>query len=176
MYNKHDWRFDEKVVGVFDSHVRKSVPLYEHLHKSIIEISKYFIRPETEIIDVGTSTGYFINSIYEENINRDNTYIGIDIEKAMITECHKRYKDKDIGFLVEDAITYNYGDASVITMFLLLQFLERSKRIELLEKIYNEVKENTALFIVEKIKTPDIDIHDIYNDLYYDFKKERDEV
>ena len=43
-----------------------------------------------------------------------------------------------------------------------------------MKKIYNEVEEDTALFIVEKIRTKELDIHDAYNDLYYDFKRNQD--
>ena len=31
---------------------------------------------------------------------------------------------------------------------------------------------NGALFIVEKVRSVDVEIHDIYSDLYYDFKRE----
>ena len=61
--NKYNWRFDESIVKDFDEHVRKSVPFYDVFHETILELSKYFIRPNTDIIDIGTSTGYFINSI-----------------------------------------------------------------------------------------------------------------
>lgn len=175
MYNKYNWRFDNKIVGEFDKHVRQSVPLYEMFHKSIVDISKYYIRRNTDIIDVGTSTGFFIKSIYDERtkINRNNKHIGVDIEQAMIDECKKRYKDCDIEFILSDAVDVDYKNASVITMILMLQFLEKKQRIALLQKIYDSVDNETALFVVEKIKTDNINIHDIYGELYYDFKKKQ---
>lgn len=172
MYNDYNWRFDENVVETFDSHVRKSVPLYEIFHKSIIDISKYFIKRNSDIIDLGTSTGFFIKNIYDENINRNNKFIGVDIEDAMIKECKKRYSSDNIEFIVADCIDIDYSKASVISMILFLQFLEKDERIELLNKIYKQIKSNSVLLIVEKIKSDNIDLHDIYNDLYYDFKRE----
>jgi tRNA (cmo5U34)-methyltransferase len=172
MYDKYNWRFNNEIVNKFDQHVRQSVPLYEVFHKSLIDISKYYIRRNSDIIDLGTSTGFFIKTIYDENLERDNKFIGIDVETSMIEECKKRYKEDDIEFILSDALDIDYTNASVISMILLLQFLEKNKRIELLTKIYNQVTENTALFIVEKIKSDNVDFHDIYNDLYYDFKQD----
>lgn len=172
MYDKYNWRFNEEVVSKFDEHVKKSVPLYDIFHKSLIEISKYYIRKDSDIIDLGTSTGYFIKNIYDEKLNRNNKFIGVDIENSMIQECKKRYKDDNIEFLLSDAIDIDYSNCSVISLILLLQFLEKDKRVELLRKIYSQIKNNTVLLIVEKIKTHNIDLHDIYNDLYYDFKRE----
>jgi tRNA (cmo5U34)-methyltransferase len=172
MYDKYNWRFDKSVVDNFDSHVRMSVPFYEIFHKSLIDISKYYIRRNSDIIDVGTSTGYFIKNIYDEKLNRNNKFIGVDIEDCMIQECKKRYKDENIDFMLSDAMDIDYSNSSIVSLILLLQFLENDKRIELLKKIYKEIKNNTALLIVEKVKCDNIDLHDIYNDLYYDFKRE----
>jgi tRNA (cmo5U34)-methyltransferase len=149
-----------------------SVPFYEIFHKSLIDISKYYIRRNSDIIDVGTSTGYFIKNIYDEKLNRNNKFIGVDIEDCMIQECKKRYKDENIDFMLSDAMDIDYSNSSIVSLILLLQFLENDKRIELLKKIYKEIKNNTALLIVEKVKCDNIDLHDIYNDLYYDFKRE----
>ena len=33
-----EWKFDEQVSQHFDTHVRKSVPLYEEVQKAVIEI------------------------------------------------------------------------------------------------------------------------------------------
>jgi hypothetical protein len=79
----YNWRFNETLVGSFDEHVRKSVPLYDVFHKSILELSKYFIRPNTDIIDVGTSTGHFINSIYDDALLNDSE-INVNNNKAVI--------------------------------------------------------------------------------------------
>jgi len=173
MYDKYNWRFDKEIVNGFDKHVRQSVPLYEMFHKSIVDLSKYFIRRGTKIYDLGTSTGYFINSLYKE-INRDNEFIGVDIESSMIEECKRRHKDTNIKFILENVLDVDFANSSVISMILLLQFLEKGERTKLLTKIYNEVEENTALFIVEKIKTSQIDLHDAYNDVYYDFKRSQE--
>ena len=169
MYDKYNWRFDEKVVGVFDEHVNNSVPLYKLFHENIVNMSVYFTQLNTNIIDIGTSTGVLLNKLYEINKSRNVNCTGIDIEKAMIDECKSRYNN--LNFYVCDAVNYDYTNSSVITAMLSLQFIQKNDRKKLLNKIYKEINDDGCLFIVEKIKSEIPDIHDIYNDLYYDFKR-----
>ena len=53
-----------------------------------------------------------------------------------------------------------------------LQFINIKDRKRILNKIYNQLNDGGALFVVEKVRTDIPLIHDIYNDLYYDFKRE----
>ena len=170
MYNKYNWRFDKEMVNNFDDHVKKSVPLYEEFHKDIINMSVYFSQKNTKIIDIGTSTGVLLNDLYNINKHRNIECIGIDIEKDMIEECNNRYNN--LKFEVCDALDFDYTNSSIITSVLTLQFINKKERKEIIKKIYNEMNEDGALFIVEKIKNNIPDIHDIYNDIYYDFKRD----
>ena len=47
-----EWKFDEQVSQHFDTHVRKSVPLYEEVQKAVIEISEWFIRDNSVVYEV----------------------------------------------------------------------------------------------------------------------------
>ena len=170
MYDKYNWRFNDEVVKVFDEHVKKSVPLYQLFHKDILDMSVYFVQNNTNVIDIGTSTGVLLKGLYDINKSRNAKYIGIDIEESMINECNNRYKD--IEFKVCDALDYDYSNSSVITAMLSFQFIPKKERVKILSKIYNGLNEDGAFFMVEKIKNNIPDIHDIYNDIYYDFKRE----
>ena len=170
MYNKYNWRFNKEMVNNFDDHVKKSVPLYEEFHKDIINMSVYFSQKNTKIIDIGTSTGVLLNDLYNINKHRNIECIGIDIEKDMIEECNNRYNN--LKFEVCDALDFDYTNSSIITSVLTLQFINKIERKEIIKKIYNEMNEDGSLFIVEKIKNNIPDIHDIYNDIYYDFKRD----
>ena len=41
-----EWKFDEQVAKSFDTHVRKSIPLYDEVQKMVVEISEWFVRDE----------------------------------------------------------------------------------------------------------------------------------
>lgn len=169
MYKAYNWGFNKNVVSVFDEHVEKSVPLYKTFHKNIVDISVYFAQKNSTIIDIGTSTGVLASDLYEINKNRNISCIGIDIEEDMINEALKRYPQ--IEFKCVNALDFDYTNSSVVTIMLTLQFLSKEDREKLLKKIYNELNMGGAVFIVEKIRTANVEIHDIYNDIYYDFKR-----
>lgn len=170
MYEKNNWTFNSKVVKVFDEHVRNSVPLYDLFQKEIASMSVYFSQHNSKVIDIGTSTGSLIGLLADYNSPRNVNFIGIDVEADMIEECKTRHPE--INFQVLDAVECDYTNASVVTSMLTLQFMEHSKRKEVLKRIYNQMNLNGALFIVEKVRSVDVEIHDIYSDLYYDFKRE----
>lgn len=170
IYTKNDWKFDANVSSVFDDHVMNSVPMYKAFHKDILDMSVYFAQKNSRIIDVGTSTGTLIHGLCIANEHRGIECIGIDIEQAMIDECNLRYTG--IAFEKMDALMYDYSNTSVVTCVLSLQFIKKADRKVLIQKIYDGLNEDGVLFIVEKLRTGIPDIHDIYNDIYYDFKRD----
>jgi tRNA (cmo5U34)-methyltransferase len=168
MYTPYKWEFNEEVAQCFDKHVRQSVFMYDEFHKSIINMSKFFIEDNTNILDVGTSTGELLMKL---PYNPTCRYIGIDTEKGMINKAQEKLEDK-YELQVGDILNYNIVNCSLITMMLVLQFIKNKDKELALQNIYNSLNEGGAFIFVDKIKTPVLDIHDMYNDLYYDFKRE----
>ena len=171
MYKDYGWKFDEEVAKQFDSHVRQSVFMYEEFHKSIANLSRYFIEEGTNILDVGTSTGELLNKL---PYNEKCTYMGIDTELAMVDKAKEKLKDKSkVSIEVGDILTYDIDNCSVITMMLVMQFISQRYRQAIIQRIYDSLNIGGAFFFVDKVSTLSPTIHDIYNDLYYDFKKEK---
>ncbi|WP_194956669.1 DNA cytosine methyltransferase [Bacillus sp. EE-W1] len=44
-----DWKFNDSIVPIFDEHVRKSVPMYEEIHRMITDIAGWFIEDGTTV-------------------------------------------------------------------------------------------------------------------------------
>ena len=168
MYEPYKWEFNEEVAQCFDQHVRQSVFMYDEFHKSIIKMSNWFIEDNTNILDVGTSTGELLMRL---PYNPTCRYIGIDTEEGMINKAQEKLEDK-YELQVGDILNYNIVNCSLITMVLVLQFIKNKDKELALQNIYNSLNEGGAFIFVDKIKTPVLDIHDMYNDLYYDFKRE----
>ena len=166
MYKDYGWKFDEEVANQFDKHVRQSVHMYDEFHKSIINMSKFFIEDHTNILDVGTSTGEFLSKL---NFNETCKYIGIDTELAMINKAKEKLADNVI-LEVGDILTYDINNCSVVNMMLVLQFIKPKDKQLTLNNVYKSLNKGGALFLTDKIKTENTEIHDIYNELYYDFK------
>lgn len=167
MYKDYGWEFDEEVAKNFDIHVRKSVQMYEEFHELISKMSKFFIENDTNVLDIGTSTGELLKKLFCPN--RKCKYIGIDNKAAMVNKAIEKLGDE---FFIEnvDIKDYQISNCSVITMVLVLQFLKISDRQDVINKVYSALNEGGAFFFVDKIRTENVMINDIYNDLYYDFK------
>lgn len=168
MYKEYGWKFDESVASHFDEHVRQSVHMYDDFHKSIINMSKFFIEDYTNILDVGTSTGEFLNKL---KFNKTCNYIGIDTELAMINKAKEKISS-GVTLEVGDILTYNIDNCSVVNMMLVLQFIKQKDKQLAINNVYKALNKGGALFLTDKIRTHNTEIHDMYNELYYDFKLE----
>ena len=60
-----DWSFGGDVPDKFDSHVSRSVPLYNEGHELILKLSDYFLHDGSVCYDFGCSTGALIKKLTE---------------------------------------------------------------------------------------------------------------
>lgn len=166
MYKPYEWAFDEEVANEFENHVRKSVPMYEVFHSMISDMSKFFIEDNTNVLDIGTSTGELLKKLM---CTKNCNYIGIDNQLAMVKKARSKL-DKIYKIEHEDIVNYKLDNCSVITMVLVLQFIKQKDKQTVLDNIYKSLNVGGAFFFVDKIKASQSNINDIYNDMYYDFK------
>ena len=83
-----------------------------------ILIYPIFIQNNSHILDIGCSTGNFINSIRERHANNEKIkYVGIDNTK-MINFCKKRYKKKNLSFLYKNIENFNFQNAVLYLHFI----------------------------------------------------------
>ena len=169
-----DWNFKGNVSKNFDKHILRSVPLYRETHKLYLYLSDFFIEENTNIYDIGCSTGTFLNLLHSrhhknDKFNKINIY-GLDEVKEMINFCKKKHKKKKINFLQKSANKINYKNCSIISAFYTIQFIQPSKRQDLINKIFKGLKWGGAFFMVEKVRAPDARFQDIMNQVYVDYK------
>lgn len=168
-----EWSFKNKEVAEqFDDHVVKSVPLYNMFHDMLITFSRYYAMDETTVLDLGTSTGHLLNKMALENKNKTVYFYGIDYAEEMIDKAKSFYPQ--LNFIQADLTkqeAYNFKGVSYVTSMLCLQFINPKHRQFILNNIYNILEPNGAFAIVEKVKSNNIDLHDIYNNTYYEFKR-----
>ena len=67
--------FGGNVFKNFEKHINKSVPLYSTTHELYLNLSDFFIQNNSHILDIGCSTGNFINSIRERHANNEKNKI-----------------------------------------------------------------------------------------------------
>ena len=86
------WKFDIEVVANFESHVRRSIPLYETGHQLVCELSDFFIHDGSLCYELGTSVGELIEKVSIQNSHKKIKFIGLDIEEGMIAKARERCK------------------------------------------------------------------------------------
>ena len=89
---KSAFSFGDKTTKNFDSHITKSVPLYELGHDLICKISSFFLNNESNVHDLGCSTGTLIKKIIKYNSKIKFKIIGVDKQPNMIKEAKKELK------------------------------------------------------------------------------------
>ncbi len=171
--NEANWNFGGNVYRYFDSHVKKSVPLYSETHQLYLKLSDFFIQDKSKIYDLGCSTGTFILNLsnrHKQNKKKIN-YIGIDNTPEMVKYCKKKYQNiKKIKFYCKDISKLNFEGSCIVSSFYTIQFISPKKRQKLFDKIYNGLNWGGAFFLIEKVRGSDARFQDILTQTYNEFK------
>lgn len=171
---KGNWKFSGKTVKNFDSHVERSVPLYNEGHDLICDLSDFFVKEKSITYEIGCSTGTLTFKLAKHNKHKPNaTFIGLDIEKEMIKAAmvkKKKSSKVNVQFKVADISKLKMKKADMIVCYYTLQFIPPSIRQNILKKLYNNLNWGGALILFEKVRGPDARFQDISNILYTDYK------
>lgn len=171
---KANWKFDKQVTNIFESHVRKSVPMYDEFHKTVADLSEWFVEEYTNVYDIGTSTGESLKNIYLHHKNKTVKYIGVDSSIDMIDKAKEEIENENISLVNEDVLSNNFkiSNASYITSILTLQFISPKQRKEVVGKIYRGLNKGGAFVLVEKVVGNNARFDEMFVELYHDFKLE----
>ena len=160
-----DGEFDFNKIEDFDNHIRLSIPNFDELIKDIKNIADYFIDSDTNVYDIGCSTGSMITSLSE--CHRAN-FIGID--KSDLIDNSEDKEGGNLIFVKNDFINIDISNSSFITCIFLFQFLSEKNKKELINKISKGLIKNGCLVVCEKIISATPFVENIKNSLYYQFK------
>lgn len=160
-------KFSFDTIEDFDKHIELSVPNYTHLSELIRNISSYFIKSNTNVFDLGCSTGLLLKNLSLEISEQNVRYIGYEVSENM------RPKTKAFFEWVKKDITdqnLDLSNSSLILSIFTLQFLDVSKRNNLLKKIHSSLNEGGALIVAEKTYLENGFLNDVFTFSYYDYK------
>ena len=171
-----DFTFAHREEG-FDEHIEKSIRGYSHLIEDVVSLSRYFVEDETNVIDIGCSTGKMTKALIDYNLDhsQEAKYIGLEIAEGFEKDLEKRKKELSyydyVQFLSDDARWYEYSNCSLITSIFTLQFMPKTDRKELLQNIYNGLNEGGAFIFAEKTICENALVQDMITFNYYDYKR-----
>ena len=176
-----DFTFAHREEG-FDEHIEKSIRGYGHLLEDVISFSRYFVEDETNVYDLGCSTGKMTQRLIEANYDHctDASWYGIEIADGFQDDLEKRKEDIHkfdpnawVYFEHEDIRETYIHSASLVTSIFTLQFMPKKDRKTVIENIYNGLNEGGAFIFAEKIYCNDTRNQDMMTFNYYDFKRKK---
>ncbi len=173
-----DFKFDKNVVSVFDDMVVRSVPFYLEMQRMLTELSADFAKKDTNLYDLGCSTGATLMNL-DSALDKSISFVGVDESEEMLKKCRKNLLDNGITRKFDLISTdLNNGvvldNPSVVIFCLTLQFIRPLYRTNLIKSIYEQLPENGALLMVEKVLGEDSLFNRLFIKYYYEFKRRND--
>ncbi|HBB31519.1 MAG TPA: carboxy-S-adenosyl-L-methionine synthase CmoA [Cyanobacteria bacterium UBA8803] len=161
LFEKEPWPkpfvFNEDVVNVFDDMVSRSVPLYREVLTCAAHWTRAYYQPGTRIIDVGCSTGTFLE-LLGRFLKQKAVLVGIDNSQPMLEKAQQKLlrvqQTHQIELICDRAENCSFDNSSAVVINYTLQFLPLQERLKLLRTIYKGLAEGGLLFLSEKVKSP----------------------
>jgi len=169
------WKFDQDVTDVFDNMLERSIVQYDVMRDLCFNLGKNFVKKDSDIVDLGASTGEAINPFIEK-FGAYNRFHCIEVSESMIEKLKNRFD----GYTNTGIVSIKNLDlrndfpcvqASLILSILTIQFIPIEYRQNIIQKVYDNLLPNGAFIFVEKILGNSAEIDSIFIEKYYDIKK-----
>ena len=168
-----NWQFSGDMVKNFEEHIKRSIPYYHDGHKLVESVSDFFIKDDSNVYEIGSSTGQLIYNLSKRHSHKKAaSFYGIEIENDMYEFAKKRYQNENLEFLHEDINLFDMKKSDFIISYYTVQFIHPKQRQLLIDKIYNSLEWGGAFVMFEKVRANDARFQDIITTLYMDFKLE----
>jgi tRNA (cmo5U34)-methyltransferase len=172
-----DFNFGGETAAVFDDMLERSVPFYDEIQRMVSELAVDFAVDGSAVYDFGCSTCtsflQIAKGLPEETTVR---FVGIDSSREMLEVAREklahesfrhpvelRCEDLDRGTVVEDA--------SVGLLVLTLQFVRPLRREALVRRIYEGMRDDGCLILVEKVIGESSTFNRLFINHYYEMKR-----
>ena len=166
------WEFTSEVAEHFDTHVRKSIPLYNEVQRMTVDMSEWFVHNGSTVYDIGSSTGETIFHLQKKHASKEKVrFIGIDNSEMMVKQARKKVPANNVQFLHQDIVQTKFEEADLVISLFTLQFLGMPERMKVLQGIYRCLRNGGALIMAEKILAEEGQYDEMWVELYWDFKK-----
>ena len=174
-----DFTFAHREEG-FDEHIENSIRGYGHLLEDIVSLSRYFVENDTNVYDLGCSTGKMTQRLIEANYDHctDANWYGIEIADGFQEDLvkredaiHKFDPNAWVYFEHEDIRDTEIHNASLVTSIFTLQFMPKRDRKQVIENIYHGLNCGGAFIFSEKTICENATFQDMLTFNYYDYKR-----
>ena len=155
--------FSFATVKNFDEHISMSIRGYDGLIDDIITFSSYFVEDNTNVLDIGCSTGRLLKRMIDANtFAPDAYYRGVEIEENFFNDYQKDMaRLRNLEFHKCDICDYDkFENLSYATSVFTLQFIPQKNRTQVIENVYNGLNHGGAFVICEKTYSKNSKLHD----------------
>ncbi len=159
----------------FDAHIDQSVRGYSNLWTDVLKFSEYFVEDGTCVVDIGCSTGKLLKSMKEQNDKCAPKcfYKGIEIEEDFFP---KLIDEENLKFWKGDVRSFDWVtgavNCSLVTSIFSLQFMPKTNRQQIIDRIYEALVKGGAFIFSEKIFSTDSQLQEMMQFCYYDYKRQ----
>ena len=172
-----DFDFGEDTARVFDDMLGRSVPFYEEIQRMVAELAADYAQDGSAIYDLGCSTATSFLAIDRALPSGvDVRFVGLDSSPEMLERATRKLSgaafarpyrlecaDLDQDIVVEDA--------SVVLLVLTLQFVRPLQRESLVRAIWEGLRNDGCLLLVEKVLGENSTFNRLFIKHYYEFKR-----
>ena len=173
-FNDLPFSFNEEVAEVFEDMIDRSVPGYVSSLRFIQHITNNYFQENTNCYDLGCSLGAATESLFKATEDKEVKIFAFDNSSAMIDSCKHRYTDQiesgKVQFIEQDITNVEISNASIVVINFVLQFLNMSERISLLERVYEGMISRGMLVLSEKIHFDSEFRTEVISKLHHQFK------
>jgi tRNA (cmo5U34)-methyltransferase len=166
--------FDQQVTDVFADMIKRSVPGYDAILKSIAMYCMQYACDNSNIYDLGCSLGAVALTAAKATTEVDCKVIAVDSSAPMIKKCRQVIADAKLADKVsvshQDIVGMELLNASVVVSNFTLQFIPKKQRPAVIEKIYRGLNPG-GIFILSEKFISDKDDDDFLIKHYHAYKK-----
>ena len=161
---------------VFHDMAQRSIPGYSTIINTIGSLTAQYAQNSSRLYDLGCSLGT-ATICMRKNLKKEQNcrIIAVDNSLPMISRCRNILdsycSDIPVDTLHQDLNDCEISNASVVVLNFVLQFVEPSRRDDLIEKIYRGLNPGGILILSEKLAWPDQKTDDLLMEMYWDFKR-----
>jgi tRNA (cmo5U34)-methyltransferase len=167
------WKFSGEIVSSFEDHIHQSVPFYNDGHELIKKFSDFFVKDDSNIYEIGSSTGVLSYDLACRHQDKKSAqFYAIELEEDMVEYANKNYQHKNLEFIQDDIVTYDLKESDLIIAYYTMQFIHPKFRQDIFNKIYESLHWGGAFILFEKVRANDARFQDMITTLYTDFKLE----
>ena len=154
--------FSFETISDFDSHISESIPNYDLLFQTVLNVAPFFLQENSSVTDLGCSTGKMLKAI-----PHTGPKIGVDNSRNLLPA-----SDGQHSFINQDLNTFNFpANNSFVTSIFTLQFLPIKHRASIIQKVYESLIPGGAFVWSEKVTSKSGFWEQVQTFSYYDFKR-----